>query len=318
MSSTSGFKVVSDDGLSWWSNAYILFSLLVSSLWGLTAVLFIPAGDVVYNMIVVVWMIGLSASAVSAYSAYMKAMLAFFLPVMFPAIIHLFVLGGQFNTAVAVACCIYVVAVLRAMMPISREMTRAISANFRLEDEIRERKIIEEKLREMSQQDGLTGLSNRHHFDEIIEAEWRRALRESGPLSLILMDIDYFKPFRDTYGHVEGDRCLREIGDIIQHVVRRSGDFPARYGGEELAIILPNTDLASAERIAETIRKSVQDLGIDHRGTEIKDCNVVTISAGVATIIPSRDTTPEQFIHTTDKAMYLAKEQCRNQVVTAN
>ncbi len=208
--------------------------------------------------------------------------------------------------------------VIRAMLPVTRSMLDAIRLNFELEDEIEERKKVEQKLREMSLRDGLTGLSNRRHFDDAMENEFRRAQRNSYPLSLILMDIDYFKAFNDTYGHLEGDDCLQRISRSIEKALKRPADLAARYGGEELAVILPNTDFDSARDVAEALREDVQALEIPHEGSDLADCSFVTISSGVATSKPERDAKPADLIERADGALYQAKRDGRNRIVAVS
>jgi diguanylate cyclase (GGDEF)-like protein/PAS domain S-box-containing protein len=181
--------------------------------------------------------------------------------------------------------------------------------------DITERKKMLNKLRKISFKDGLTGLANRRYFDEILNNEWKRAKRESHPLSLVLIDIDSFKPFNDTYGHQEGDVCLKNISRIIKPYAKRPGDLAARYGGEELALILPCANSQNAFKIAEKIRKKVQKLKITHNESKVDGCKTISISAGVATLVPDADSTQSILVNLADKALYSAKNQGRNQVV---
>lgn len=207
----------------------------------------------------------------------------------------------------------YVVVVLRALLPVHRSVVDAIGLNFVLEDEIAERKRVEAQLREISLQDGLTGLANRRHFDNVLEVELQRAQRSSRPLSLVLIDIDDFKPFNDTYGHLKGDECLRRISRLIRETVKRTGDLVARYGGDELALILPDTDAEDALRIADGVREAVAAMAIPHAASAIEGCQLVTISAGIATMVPGRYSVPSDLIQVADDALYGAKRKGRNQ-----
>jgi len=172
-------------------------------------------------------------------------------------------------------------------------------------------------LRQMSYIDGLTGIYNRRLFDQTIEREWRRAIRNSSEISLIMIDIDYFKKYNDKYGHIEGDNCLKKISKVLTTGVKRAGDFCARYGGEEFVILLPDTELENAENIAGKIRKNVEDLRIEHRDSEISD--FVTISLGVASKIPEiNDSDYSILIESADKALYFAKNNGRNRVEKIN
>jgi PAS domain S-box/diguanylate cyclase (GGDEF) domain len=181
--------------------------------------------------------------------------------------------------------------------------------------DITERNKMLEKLRKMSLKDGLTGLANRRYFDKVLNNEWKRAKRKSHPLSLILIDIDCFKSFNDTYGHQEGDACLKDISRVIKKYAKRPGDLAARYGGEELALILPCANSQNAFKIAEKIRKRVRMLKIIHNESKVDGCKIISISAGVATLVPDTDSPQSILVNLADKALYSAKKQGRNQVV---
>ena len=171
------------------------------------------------------------------------------------------------------------------------------------------------ELQRLSSIDGLTELANRRSFDETLDNELNRAIREQTELSLIMIDIDFFKPFNDTYGHQGGDDCLKQVANAIGGVARRPADLAARYGGEEFSFILPLTDTNGALLIGEKLRSAVEELQIPHEGSKVK--STVTISLGCATIAPGRDSKPEELIARADKALYHAKENGRNQVVPA-
>lgn len=164
----------------------------------------------------------------------------------------------------------------------------------------------------LSLRDGLTCIANRRRFDEYLTATWNLARRESSPLSLILIDIDYFKLFNDNYGHKEGDACLIRVAQTLAASLRRSVDLMARYGGEEFGCILPNTTLDGATAMAEKFREGILALQIPHASSPTAD--YLTISQGVATMIPSSDTSPDILIKAADEALYRAKTAGRNRV----
>ena len=157
--------------------------------------------------------------------------------------------------------------------------------------------------------DGLTGLANRRSFDAALTTETRRASRNSAPLSLLMMDIDHFKSFNDTYGHQHGDECLRLVAEAIGGVARRAGDVVARYGGEEFAVILPNTGLDAATVLAERIRCAVEDLRIEHRSSG--SAAVITLSIGGATV-DSSDIDAIALLSVADRSLYCSKRTGRN------
>ena len=173
-----------------------------------------------------------------------------------------------------------------------------------------------EQLRQLAISDGLTQLANRRRFDNYLNSEWRRLAREQQPLSLILCDLDYFKAYNDTYGHLAGDFCLQVVAGILRDVVKRPADLAARYGGEEFAVILPNTSIRGAVYIGEQIRTSVQTLKIPHSQSPIGQ--YVTLSLGVASQIPECDSTPKKLITAADRALYRAKAQGRDCAIAAS
>ena len=165
--------------------------------------------------------------------------------------------------------------------------------------------------------DGLTALANRRSFDETLDLEWRRARRNRTPLSLALIDIDFFKRYNDHYGHQAGDDCLKTVAATLAHAAERPGEIVARYGGDEFAVVLPLCDVPTARALAEKMRKRVADLALPHAGSLIGDH--VTISCGVATLVGDIDTAeamPDEaaLITAADQALYAAKEAGRDQV----
>ena len=162
------------------------------------------------------------------------------------------------------------------------------------------------RLEELSFLDGLTEVANRRQFEQILDLEWRRAVRSGSPISLILADIDHFKRFNDSHGHQAGDRCLRDVATLLDSVVQRAGDQVARYGGEEFAAMLPETDAQGAENIAERMRRAVESL--ETGGGR------VTVSIGVATIVAGETRTAHALVAAADAALYDAKRAGRNTV----
>ncbi len=160
--------------------------------------------------------------------------------------------------------------------------------------------------------DGLTGLPNRRHFDSSLHLEYRRLCRSERPLSLVLFDIDHFKLFNDSYGHVAGDDCLRRVGAVVRKALSRAADTSARYGGEEFACILPETDHDGAFAIAERLRTSISDLGIPHTRSPVADH--VTASFGVVTAHCVDGRSPLHLVAQVDEQLYAAKSGGRNRI----
>jgi diguanylate cyclase (GGDEF)-like protein/PAS domain S-box-containing protein len=187
--------------------------------------------------------------------------------------------------------------------------TRDISARKKAEDRLAE---ANRQLELLARQDGLTGLANRRQFDETLEAEFRRAIREKTPLSLIMIDVDRFKDFNDCYGHPAGDRCLRRIALALMDTANRPADLTARYGGEEFALLLPNTSEAGALAIAERARRAVRTLAIEHRATPE---TIVTISLGVGWLVPGHGGMEAgDLVTAADVALYDSKTRGRDMV----
>lgn len=173
-------------------------------------------------------------------------------------------------------------------------------------------KLQNDLLRSMALLDGLTGVANRRKFDEEISADWRQCFREQKPLSLIIVDVDFFKRYNDQYGHQAGDSCLRSIAQALSETVRRPYDLVARYGGEEFACLLPTTSHAGAVEIAKMMLANVRALSIEHSASEA--AHVVTVSLGVATVTPTEGVVFEDLIESADKQLYLAKDSGRARV----
>lgn len=167
------------------------------------------------------------------------------------------------------------------------------------------------ELQRLSCQDGLTGLSNRRTFDIKLEEDIRDATSDKHDLSLILMDIDHFKKYNDSYGHLGGDECLKSVARCMKDIFTRPNDLIARYGGEEFAIILPSTALKDATFLANKLNKAVQDMCIEHNSSDTSDH--VTVSLGVTSLTLDNPESPEALIEKADQALYSAKENGRNQ-----
>jgi diguanylate cyclase (GGDEF)-like protein len=169
---------------------------------------------------------------------------------------------------------------------------------------------VDNELQDAALVDGLTRISNRRRFFDQLHKEWPRAQRFFRPLTIVVSDVDNFKKYNDIYGHVRGDRCLHDVAQALHKSVHRPGDLVARYGGEEFAMILPETTLEAAREVAEKCRQAVQDLGIEHAGNA--GYGVVTISIGVACIVPEEDLHYGDLIEMADQALYESKEKGRN------
>jgi len=189
---------------------------------------------------------------------------------------------------------------------------RDITARKKMELELQQ---ANQELQILAHLDGLTKVANRRCFDAFLEKEWQRLYRSQQPLSLLILDVDYFKHYNDRYGHQQGDECLIQIAHVLQTTVSRPTDLMARYGGEEFALVLSETDQQGAIAIAQTIRDNVAALATQHCASNLKE--IPTVSIGIACMIPKLEFTPDYLLNQADKALYLAKQQGRDQFCVA-
>jgi len=196
--------------------------------------------------------------------------------------------------------------------------------------DITERKLAEQHIQELVERleiekntaqlnsitDSLTGLLNRRYFDMALKTEFYRLKRSGSTLSLVMLDVDHFKNFNDTYGHLAGDDCLHQIGMMLETIVGRAPDIVARYGGEEFTVILPETESSGAQALAERIRKGVEELAIPHSTSDT--AKYVTVSLGVISVYPSSLVSPKQLVALADEALYSAKNKGRNRITVVD
>jgi diguanylate cyclase len=190
----------------------------------------------------------------------------------------------------------------------TRELRRTVDELQRAHDEL---EVANERLEELSRKDALTNLANRRHLQEVLEEEWTRARRSGQPVGFVLLDLDHFKLLNDTRGHREGDRCLQAVARFLAGAVRRPGDLVARYGGEEIAVLLPDTDLDGVLELAEHLRQGIEELTLPHPAAP---AGHLTASFGVAAVVPAAGQRLEELIEQSDRALYRAKTAGRNRV----
>lgn len=219
-------------------------------------------------------------------------------------------INSAYQTALVAFLCLIVVA---AGALVVHAIRQRISVETGLRNTRDALTLANERLEYLAQYDALTGLPNRRYFDSHLARLFRQAQRDERPMAIIMVDVDNFKSFNDRYGHVEGDRCLQRVSDSLISVMRRPGDFAARYGGEEMAVLLPATDVDGAIIVAEAARRAVLALDIPHASTSL---GCVSICLGIAGGVPDHLAAAEQMLKAADAALYRAKHRGKNQVAT--
>lgn len=291
-----------------WANRHVFFTTLLSTIWGLSGIVFFP-NDVSHLILLIMVLFSVILAAIPTLAASRIAYYFQIFVTLIPTIILLFL--SKVSGYDLIAGSMIVMAI--TLMLVSNYI-------YQLLLELQETQVA---LQDLADTDQLTQIANRRHFDRKFKVEWRRAMREKTPISLLLVDVDYFKKYNDTYGHQAGDVCLKQIAECLASVTHRPADLASRYGGEEFSVLLPVTKQKDAHMLAERLRKKVEALKIEHSET---DLGMVTISIGVSCCEPAWDFTgktpdkdqkvifPAMLLTAADNALYVSKEQGRNRV----
>jgi diguanylate cyclase (GGDEF)-like protein len=279
--------------------------------WGMSCLFLIDA-DMFAATLVITGVQAMVMGGVVTFGVVMSAFLAFALPAMLP-VIAVLIWNGELATIVtAFFSLIFLGLMILIAGRFSRFLRRTWQLTFENEELVAALTEASGKLRKMAYHDGLTGLANRSHFNDRLQLEHARMTRSREPLSLIMLDVDHFKRFNDTYGHIAGDHCLQQVATVFKEIFCRASDLPARFGGEEFIALLTETDREGARLLAEKVRVGVMALAIPHSASETADH--VTVSIGVATINRADLVTPEAAIVMVDAALYRAKSLGRNRI----
>jgi len=300
---------------AFWEKAYLVCALISGTIWGSAAFLIFPAGNPVIMSIFVLVIASLASSTTVSHSSLRLGPLAWSGPAMLLFAIRCFFEGGEYGYSISILICLYLFTIHSYSLKHHTSISTSIALKFEnlhLLDEVSK---ANEFLKRISMIDGLTGLANRHSFEEFMDREWRRAIREKRPMSLIMLDIDFFKAYNDNYGHLGGDDCLKKVAAILAETMKRPADLVARYGGEEFIVVMPDTDIRGAREIAEKLRIAVEVLSVPHAHSSA--ASVVTISLGVASLVPELGQDPSHLIKLVDAALYAAKHDGRNRVKAA-
>lgn len=299
-----------------WGRAYVAGTFISGLIWGSLSLFFSPAWPAAYQVTLFAVYTGIIAGALNANSSLFVAFPAFYLP---PAVSLIYMMlrqpvEGAF--VLASLLLIYIIQMYVSALKFHNRLAASLEARFENEQLAEQLVQSNRKLMHLAETDGLTGIPNRRAMDRFLGSEWNRLFRASKPLSLLFADLDFFKQYNDTYGHEVGDQCLIQVARILHNHTQRSNDMAARFGGEEFAVILPETSEDDAFKIAETILADLESLQIPHSGSSV--AKHVTLSIGLATMIPNQPDSEDFLRLSADNALYQAKKMGRKQVVKAN
>lgn len=299
--------------VSKWGPRYVWGTFVSGLLWGSLSLFYDPAWPMPYQVTLFTIFTGMTASVFSANTSYFIAFPTFYVPPVSLLAFTVFSHPSNGFLELGLLVIIYMVLMYISGLQFHNRLTQSLEARFEHEDLAKELAQSNKKLKHIADIDALTGIANRRAMDSYLTKEWNRHSRNGQPLSLLFIDVDYFKQYNDTYGHDAGDRCLTRTAGLLRAHVKRAGEMVARFGGEEFAAILPETDLEHALRVAEAIRIQLEHLQIPHAGSEIADH--LTVSIGVACTTPSQTGSIKRLRQTADKALYQAKNAGRNRVI---
>lgn len=302
----------SDDELDNFGQRFLIYSTLISALWGVSGFLLFSQ-QVLVQAVHVLLLAGaviaaLPVLAVSRFALYLQIGI-----ILMPITLNLLLLTDASHQSLAIATMVLA--------------TLLVMASHSIMHLLQELQAAQERMQEQANTDPVTQIANRRFFDSIFKTEWRRAAREGRHIALLMIDVDHFKRYNDRHGHHAGDQCLQIIAQCIKSVARRASDIVARHGGEEFAVLLPDTTLEDATLLAERLRKNVEDQRIPHSDGAIP--RIVTISIGVSCCLPTSpreiQSTPEadliypaMLLSAADRALYRAKRNGRNQIAKEN
>lgn len=253
---------------------------------------------------------GLVSGAVASTSSSLLSYLLFTVPTLLPLSVVLMLHDQPEIQGVGVLMVLFFIITFRQVLQIHSVLKQSITNGLELEKSKEQTERLAKELYRQSTMDALTSVTNRRGFNEALDSEWMRAKRSSTPLTLLMIDVDCFKAFNDSLGHLAGDECLQRIAANLRYRVKRAGETIARYGGEEFAVLLPNTTAEAGVGIAETIRESILTLNVPHPASSVADR--VTVSAGVFCVSPDQMEDSRMLIERADQALYQAKADGRN------
>lgn len=313
----------------WFKNAkrlsfmFAFLAFLTGGIWCLGFFLFAFKVPDVYLIFIIFALGGMAVGAIASMATSKLSFFSFTFPLLIPPTVVFLFQGSTLGYAMSAMMAIYSFSISLTYVQSYKLVSRGIITQFEKDELIQHLKISKqhlelanEKIMVISHTDELTQVANRRYLDMMLDKEWGRCMRTHAPLTFAMIDIDFFKDYNDTYGHVQGDNCLKKISGLLRDMVKRPGDFVARYGGEEFGIILPDTELPGAHFLMADLQQSLQDLQIPAANTSVSA--FVTISVGIACMIPDKENEAGRLVAAADAALYTAKQQGRNRIIMAN
>jgi diguanylate cyclase (GGDEF)-like protein len=294
-------NIETDDQACKLYTAHLTSIILSGLLWGGASFLFFPVDSPTHGMYFILILAGVLSTSISLQSSLARAYPVFLSLVSLPLLLMLLLEPTASSINIAILFFIFNLFMLVTAHSFRKNLLKSIDLSI--------------ELKHQAQYDALTKISNKRYFLEHFDIEWHRAMRHKTPVTIIILDIDYFKKINDTYGHNKGDECLQIIAGILKNTVRRSGDFVSRIGGEEFSIVLANDKAKSAIKICEILRNKISNQEIPAPDNKLIK---LSMSMGIACTIPSNGSSPDDFIHSADQALYEAKKSGRNCYRLAN
>lgn len=301
----------SEPDLAVWTTYFVAGACAAGVVWGLSGILLFHPSSFPHQVVLAFVLGGMVAGAVPLLSSVRHAYGCFAIPVVVPISIQMMWVGDRIHLVMGLLLVIFGF----AMLATSAQVHRLFRDAEKLRRELFSSSEVAQALEYLVRLDSLTGIPNRRLFEEELGKEWARAKRDNVALALIMADIDHFKEYNDHYGHPAGDLCLVDVAQTLYHALSRPGDVAARVGGEEFAILLPQTDLNGAIAVAEQLRERILALNLPHEASPV--ASQVTLSFGVSSSEIASVTSPAELIRTSDIALYEAKRCGRNQIVAA-
>ena len=298
-----------------WEIIYSVGTFASGIAWGTLALFYEPAWPILYQIMLFIIFTGLIGASFNTNASVFMAFPAFYLPLI-AFLMYAMLQHEEGEAGLALLFLIYVAVMHTSAVRFYNRLTQTLRLQFENEKLTEKLAHSNERLVRLAEVDPLTQVFNRRYMDRFLSAEWKAHLQDAVTLSVLFIDVDFFKQYNDTYGHGAGDRCLSAVAQTLKQNIRIERDMVARYGGEEFAVILPHTDCKEAKRIAERIMEDIRKLEITHSASSVADA--LTVSIGIATMIPDALQDEASILDTADSALYNAKRRGRNRTACAD